>query len=250
MLKTIIFDMGGTLEDIVITPESYLLCGEKMLSHLDRHGIKLPYNAREFMEIVEPNSETYRTWSLQEFVELMPYEQWSQWRMKDFDIGEDILRAISEDLMFIWETAYFERKIRPDAADTLKALKGMGYRLGVISNTSSLTQVYHTLEQHGIRGYFDAVCLSVIAGFRKPHPILFEMTARNLDSRPEECAYVGDTLTRDVLGARRAGFGKTFRIDSFLTALSDAQFRVSEEDKEDADHVIGNLTELIGLLQV
>ena len=248
MIKSVVFDMGGTLEDIVTTPESALRCGERMLEHLALHGIALPYDASAFMDIVIPNSDAYRTWSLGTLRELMPFEQWSQWRFKGIEMDQDLLRAISEELMFIWETTYFDRNIRPDAADVLRTLKGMGYRMGVISNTGTLTQVYHTLDLFGIRQYFDAVCLSSISGFRKPHPILFEVTARNLGCAPPECAYVGDTLTRDVIGSRRAGYGLCVRIGSHLTQISDAQIAVKDDERTDADHVIESLTELIALL--
>ena len=39
---------------------------------------------------------------------------------------------------------------------------------------------------------------------------------------PASCAYVGDTLSRDVIGPIRMGFGATFHIDSYLTKLKDA----------------------------
>jgi len=241
--------MGGTLEDLNTTPESRLLCGKRILSHLSRHGLTLPYSAGELMDIITPNGEAYRVWSLRTLRELMPYEQWSQWRLKGIEMDQDILRAVSEDLMFIWETVFYERKLRHDAKEMLAALKKMGYNLGVISNTGSLTQVFYSLERYGIRDYFDTVCLSCISGFRKPHPILFEATARNLDTKPAECVYVGDTLTRDVIGSRRAGYGKCIRIGSFLTAPSDAQIEVKDEEKADADHVVESLSEIVELLR-
>ena len=42
-----------------------------------------------------------------------------------------------------------------------------------------------------------------------------------MQSRPEHCAYVGDTISRDVIGPIRMGFGATFHIDSYLTRLKD-----------------------------
>jgi putative hydrolase of the HAD superfamily len=39
--------------------------------------------------------------------------------------------------------------------------------------------------------------------------------------RPEECAFVGDTLSRDVVGPRKVGYGKIFKINSFLSPLKD-----------------------------
>ena len=41
------------------------------------------------------------------------------------------------------------------------------------------------------------------------------------DLDPAECAFVGDTLSRDVVGPRRMGFGRVFKINSFLTPQKD-----------------------------
>jgi len=38
---------------------------------------------------------------------------------------------------------------------------------------------------------------------------------------PAACAYVGDTVSRDVIGARRAGYGLVIQIKSFLTDKAD-----------------------------
>ena len=46
------------------------------------------------------------------------------------------------------------------------------------------------------------------------HPDLLQLA-------PEECAFVGDTVSRDVIGSRRMGFGRVFKIGSFLTPIKD-----------------------------
>lgn len=38
---------------------------------------------------------------------------------------------------------------------------------------------------------------------------------------PAACAYVGDTVSRDVIGARRTGYGLAIQIRSFLTDKAD-----------------------------
>ena len=50
----------------------------------------------------------------------------------------------------------------------LEGLKGLGMKLGVISNTAALYQVFRTLEEYGIRDYFQDVTLSSVTGYRKP----------------------------------------------------------------------------------
>ena len=60
---------------------------------------------------------------------------------------------------------------------------------------------------------------------------------------PAECAYVGDTISRDVSGARRSGYGLAIQIKSFLTDKAD-----KETDIEAPDAVIHDLIEVVGLV--
>ena len=91
----------------------------------------------------------------------------------------------------------------------------------MVSNTISRNQVPALLTEYGIREYFDPVVLSVVYGWRKPDPRIFLHAARLAGARPQACAYIGDTISRDVLGARRAGFGLVVQIPSFLSPLVD-----------------------------
>ena len=45
---------------------------------------------------------------------------------------------------------------------------------------------------------------------------------RQTQSLAEESAYVGDTLSRDVIGSKRAGFAVAIQICSQLTKMKDA----------------------------
>ena len=243
-LTTIIFDVGGTLEEVDSTPETLRQCGEKILAFLEQHEIHLGVDADFFMETALSRLDEYRVQHCESHRELMPYEIWSQYYLRDFDVNQDVLRVISNDLTHIWEVSYLCRKLRPGASELLKSLKEKGYKLGVISNTLSLTQVYFSLEEYGVRKYFDYICLSSLSGFRKPHKALFTATARNLLSEPEQCVYVGDTVTDDVIGARNAGYGKTIRINSYLTGVTD----LDPANTEEADHLIGSLPEISAIL--
>ncbi len=49
--------------------------------------------------------------------------------------------------------------------------------------------------------------LSSKFGRRKPDPYIFIEAAQQIGIEPAKCAYVGDNPSRDIEGARRAGFG-------------------------------------------
>ena len=64
--------------------------------------------------------------------------------------------------------------------------------------------------------------MSSVTGFRKPAPDIFRVALNQIQSRPEECVYVGDTVSRDIIGSKRAGFGVAIQIGSKLTKEKDA----------------------------
>ncbi|MDR0623301.1 MAG: HAD-IA family hydrolase [Treponema sp.] len=222
MLKAFIFDMGGTLEDVVHRPEFNLPCGKLLLEYLERHGIRFDSSPGDFMNRLEKQHKAYRIWAVEQNRELSPFDLWSQWFLKGMKYNQDRLQVIADNLAGLWELNYYRRSLRPEAPAMLRELEDMGFSLGIISNTSSHTQVIGSLHQYGIDHYFSSVYISVTSGFRKPHPELFLAAARDLGALPEECVYVGDTISRDVRGARLAGYAATLRIESLLSAGSDA----------------------------
>ena len=78
------------------------------------------------------------------------------------------------------------------------------YRLGTVSNGLADLQD-RKLENIGLRGFFECVVLSEEVGLRKPDPGIFLQAAVALDVKAEQCVYVGDTYTTDIVGAKNAG---------------------------------------------
>ena len=136
-------------------------------------------------------------------------------------LDQETVAPFAEELAHMWEVTYYHRTLRPRVAEMLEGLKGLGMKLGVISNTASLYQVFDILEEYGIRDYFQDVTLSSVTGYRKPDKNIFMVSLNQIRSAPSTCAYVGDTVSRDVIGPQRLGFGMTFHINSKLTKSKD-----------------------------
>ena len=91
----------------------------------------------------------------------------------------------------------------PDAAPALAALREAALRLAVASNWDcSLPEV---LDRVGLAPLVDAVVASASVGAAKPDPRLFEAALRAVGCGPGEALFVGDSIERDVRGARDAG---------------------------------------------
>ena len=221
MIDTVLFDMGGTLEDIRVDDESRRSSIQGVLDILHAHGVDLHADFEAVARSINAGWDRYGAYRDPRQRELKPEEIWGNYVLADFGLDEEAVRPYAEELAHMWEITHYHRALRPRVREMLEGLKGMGMKLGVISNTASLYQVFAVLREYGIRDYFQDVTLSSITGYRKPDPNIFLVSLNQIQSEPTNCAYVGDTLSRDVIGPIRMGFGATFHIDSYLTRLKD-----------------------------
>lgn len=231
MIKAVMFDMGGTLEDLYSDEKNDKATAYALYEILKKHGIEVPYEAEPLWAIVGKGIADYKKESERTLVELKPAEIWCDWGFRDVPVDKAKLAEVSEEIAHMWETTFYDRKLREHGAEMLKALKeDLGMYIAVVSNTGSLYQVFHTLKKYGIRQYFDDITLSSITGFRKPNPDIFRVALAQANLDPSECAFVGDTLSRDVVGPRRMGYGRVFKINSFLTKQKDVgKFEVAPD---------------------
>jgi len=169
---------------------------------------------------------------------------WAEYVFPDSNLPARRLADAAEELVFFYEMHFFRRSVRPEAAAALQALNENGYRLAVISNVISQNVVPIKLAEYDIARYFDPILTSASFGWRKPNERIFLECSRLLGLPPAACAYVGDTVSRDVSGARRAGYGLAIQIKSFLTGKAD-----KITDTEPPDAVIRDLREVLGVLR-
>jgi 2-haloalkanoic acid dehalogenase type II len=92
--------------------------------------------------------------------------------------------------------------ILPNVKQTLDTLCANGLRLGMVSNGDN-----EELSAHldGVSDLFDVVVTSEELKVYKPHPQIFNETLQKMGVPRDKAAFVGDTITSDVLGAKKAG---------------------------------------------
>lgn len=102
---------------------------------------------------------------------------------------------------------HFRPELADGAKDLLLALKGHGYRIGLISNTGRTPgRIMRTvLDDYGLRKCFDAMTFSDEAGYVKPNRRIFDKALKDLGAVPEHTVHVGDNPLLDVYGAKAAG---------------------------------------------
>lgn len=245
MLNTVLFDMGGTLEDIWYNDETIADVMEKLQAALRAGGLEPGCDSETFRERVLTGLREYKRWSEGNMLEAKPEIIWPDYYLKAFHFDREKVAAIAEDLGNLWELTYYHRELRPGVKEMLDALKARGYHIGVISNNASLYNVFNVLEAYGIRDYMEDVTVSSVTGYRKPHPEIFRISMRQMQADPSQCVYMGDTVSRDIIGAKRAGFGKAVQIYSFLSAQKDVDVVA---DAEKPDYVVESFDQFIAWL--
>jgi putative hydrolase of the HAD superfamily len=157
-----------------------------------------------FFERLDERYEKYKKWARETLLQATEKDLWTQWMLPDFPAEK--IAPLAGKLTRLWIDHNGHRILRPDAKSTMIELSQRGYILGIIANTASTTEIPDWLEADGLKPYFKAVILSSQLGIRKPNPEVYLEAARQAEVQPERSAYVGDNPSRDIQGARSAGF--------------------------------------------
>lgn len=243
VIRAVLFDMGGTLEDLYYDDAMRLEATRGLQAILACNGLDPRADVASLYKTVSSGIKTYQEWREQSEVELPSARVWTEFVFPQSHMPADRLAKVAEKLSFFYDTRFYSRKLRPEVPAMLATLRDRGFRLGVISNVVSLGQVAHSLESNNLTHYFEAVVTSSGLGCRKPNPRIFLEATRLMDLPPAACAYVGDTISRDVVGARRAGYALAIQIKSFLTDISDRGTAA-----ETPDVVVRDLSEVPGVV--
>lgn len=91
----------------------------------------------------------------------------------------------------------------PDAADCLAMLKAAGFTIALCSNWG--WDLAADLAGTGLMGSIDVLVTSAQAGYRKPHPRIYQTALDLAGCTAADAVFVGDSLRADALGPQRVG---------------------------------------------
>lgn len=121
----------------------------------------------------------------------------------DLELAEAEFQLAAGKYFEAWE---LELHHKPDAVPMLAALKSMGLKTALLSNTHWPREFHEMLlERDGLAEFLDARVYSSEISHVKPHPIAFRAALKALDVRPARAVFVGDRRYDDVFGAQSAG---------------------------------------------
>jgi putative hydrolase of the HAD superfamily len=112
--------------------------------------------------------------------------------------------ALALEMAAMFQTARRARHlVYDDVRPALEKLK-RSYRLGIITNGAICLQ-HEKLAESGLAPFFDVVTVSSELGVGKPDHQIFMRALMQASVEPSAALMIGDSIDRDVEGAREAG---------------------------------------------
>jgi len=205
-IAAVLFDYGGVLAD-VLTPSNGF---ESMAQVIRDH---LPFTSLTREDIATDLAfgwKAYDGWKRAQSRARKPREisQQGFWKLVTCDWTDADRAAVAAAAVVLTqelELRVIARPALPGTRKTLLALRDRGIRLALVSNCLSGEAARVQLEEDQLLDLFDVTVFSNEIGYRKPGPQILWHALAALDVEPEQAAFVGDRLDRDMLAGARAG---------------------------------------------
>ena len=193
MIKTILWDVDGTLLDFVQS---------------EKYGIQKCFSLFGLgecsAEMLRRYSAINSAWWKKLEQGLCSKQEVLEERFRAFFQGEGISFSRIEAFnrayqQYLGDVAFFQE----GAAETVAALKGRYLQYAVTNGTADAQQ--RKLKKSGLDQMLDGVFISEKIGYEKPDVRFFNAVFAAIPSPREECVIIGDSLTGDMQGGINAG---------------------------------------------
>ncbi len=198
-IEAIFFDMNGTLRAREAHAPTQRAAYSRMLALLGKQDAPEAY-----WDELARRQKTYSHWAQQSLLQLSEEEIWTRWILPE--LPHEQIAPVAAELTLAWGQRKGRTVPKLGAEQTIMELKHRGYRLGLISNTMSSLDIPRFLEEYGWLEHFKVVVLSSAIKVRKPSPQPFLEATQALGVAPAHCAYLGNRISKDIVGCKRAGF--------------------------------------------
>ncbi len=234
-IEAIFFDINGTLRVREQHGPTQRAASRRILELLGKEDAP-----DSFWEEITSAQMKYSQWAQKNLLQLSEKEIWTRWILPEYP--REQIEAVAGELTLAWMERKGRAVPRPEAEKTLIELKRRGYRLGVISNSMSSLDIPRSLEVYGWKEYFKVVILSSIVKRRKPAPQPFWEATHALNVEPNQCAYIGNRILKDMVGCKRAGFAFGIILEPPDSLLTDER-----EETIQPEAIIHTLNELLDI---
>lgn len=207
MLKAVLFDMGETLVTGFRDGDLDTIVAETAAAHPAAretlNGALRIFRAQRAEDLRALTQRTFRGAAVEAFV--------AEVRTKREAGASNPLAFLppaefDAALETLWERISCDVRAYPETIDTLDMLSTRGLILGLVSNVSfDWWKHREVLDSLGIARYFSVIVWSAAHGMRKPHPSIFRYALHRLRVDAQNSIFVGDSLEKDVAGAKAVG---------------------------------------------
>ena len=208
--KAIFFDLDHTLWDF---EKNSALAFEVILP---KYNIAVSIN--RFLELYVPANANY--WKLYRDGHITQ-QQLRYGRFKDvfialnYDINDKLIHTLSEEYIRLLPT---NNHLFEGTIELLEYLKPK-YSLHIITNGFHEVQALK-MKSANIDHYFETVTNSENAGFKKPHPSIFEFALAAANVEKCDSIMIGDCIEADVQGALDCGLDAIFFNEHYIETHS------------------------------
>ena len=195
---SLIFDVDNTLTDYDYT-NRYAI--SKVFNEAGKCMREADYNSFKRFEIdywrqFENSSQEMNThgFSRIDYVRSHIYQEYFGEDVISLEFGYHLMNVYINNLGVI-------NKVYDGVPETLEYLYHK-YRLYIASNGPQESQI-RKLVNTNLYQYFEGIVSSELAGYSKPKQEFFDYLIREFNINPITAAFIGDSLTSDILGANR-----------------------------------------------
>lgn len=210
-VKAVLFDLGDTV----------LNFGKLKTAELFRRGAERSY---EFLKSAGQPVCGLKQYCYRNLISIRLHYFLSSVTKRDFDSLE-LLRKIGTkagykldenqwlNLAWLWYQPLSERAtVEPDIVETLSALKALGLKLAILSNTFiNAGSLEKHLQKFDILRFFPVRLYSYQFPFRKPDARIFQAAAEKIAEPLKNVMFVGDRIDNDARPAIKAGMQATLK---------------------------------------
>jgi pyrophosphatase PpaX len=213
-LSAVILDMDGTITQFNLDSRRVKL---KLLKELEQLNLR-PANTSETSTIVI---------LLKQMRQHLDAENYGKFRNRLYDLLEEMeVKAAGEVTL------------HPGVLDTLHMLKERRLRIGLVTSNSR-KGANLTLEHLGLNGFFHTVVTRDDCEEMKPNPGPLNKALKELDARPDEAIFVGDSVY-DIIAAKEAGVGSV--------AVASGTSSMEQLLEYEPDYILSSLNDLPSLI--
>ncbi len=159
--------------------------------------------------------------------------------------GKIDYRILSNAIVAYRKEKFGVLKTYPNVKRTLSTLKKKKLKLAVISDAPKL-KCWIRLAQMGIDKYFDVVTTVEDSKEKKPGKLPFEITLKKLKCNKDEALMVGDSIKKDIIGAKRLGIKTVFAKYGYIKKLGGSLRKIADFEIEKPLEIIDIVKKLDG----